>query len=104
MKKIYMTEQELEKIAKLESKLAVKASVMQALEAKVTTLQNQQAEEKPSMYIKLGNKRNVVVGGKALRQRFPVTLYAPSWLALLEQADEIKEFIKDNHDALSWER
>ena len=99
-----MTEQELEKIAKLESKLAVKASVMQALEAKVTTLQNQQAEEKPSMYIKLGNKRNVVVGGKALRQRFPVTLYAPSWLALLEQADEIKEFIKDNHDALSWER
>jgi hypothetical protein len=97
-----MTEQQ--KIAELESKLAVKASVMQALEAKVTTLQNQQAEEKPSMYIKLGNKRNVVVGGKALRQRFPVTLYAPSWLALLEQADEIKEFIKDNHDALSWER
>jgi hypothetical protein len=76
------------------------------LEAKLATLQNQQreAEEKPSMYIKLGNKRNVVVGGKALKQRFPVTLYAPSWLALLEQADEIKKFIEDNHDALSWER
>jgi hypothetical protein len=76
------------------------------LEAKLATLQNQQREpeEKPSMYIKLGNKRNVVVGGKALRQRFPVTLYAPSWLALLEQAEEIKKFIEDNHDALSWER
>ena len=76
------------------------------LEAKLAALQSQQreAEEKPSMYIKLGNKRNVVVGGKALKQRFPVTLYAPSWLALLEQADEIKKFIEENHDALSWER
>ena len=76
------------------------------LEAKVAALQSQQrkTEEKPSMYIKLGNKRNVVVGGKALKQRFPVTLYAPSWLALLEQADEIKKFIEENHDALSWER
>jgi len=76
------------------------------LEAKLAALQSQQreAEEKPSMYIKLGNKRNVVVGGKALKQRFPVTLYAPSWLALLEQADEIKEFIEANRDSLSWER
>jgi hypothetical protein len=95
---------EQQKIAELEAKLAVRAGGIRALEARVTALQNQQAEEKPSMYIKLGNKRNVVVGGKALGQRFPVTLYAPSWLALLEQADEIKEFIKDNHDALSWER
>jgi hypothetical protein len=76
------------------------------LEAKLASLQSQQreSEEKPSMYIKLGNKRNVVVGGKGLKQRFPVTLYAPSWLALLEQADEIKKFIEENHDALSWER
>jgi hypothetical protein len=76
------------------------------LEAKLASLQSQQreSEKKPSMYIKLGNKRNVVVGGKGLKQRFPVTLYAPSWLALLEQADEIKKFIEENHDALSWER
>ena len=76
------------------------------LEAKVASLQNQQREpvEKPAMYIKFGQKRNVVVGGKALKQRFPVSLYAPSWLALLEHADEIKQFIEDNRDELSWER
>ena len=76
------------------------------LEAKLASLQNQQREpvEKPTMYIKFGQKRNVVVGGKALKQRFPVSLYAPSWLALLEHADEIKQFIEDNRDQLSWER
>ena len=76
------------------------------LEAKLASLQSQQREpvEKPAMYIKFGNKRNVVVGGKALQQRFPVSLYAPSWLALLDHADEIKQFIEDNRDQLSWER
>ena len=46
------------------------------LEAKLASLQSQQREpvEKPAMYIKFGNKRNVVVGGKALKQRFPVSL------------------------------
>ena len=79
---------------------------IQELEAKLAALQSQQREpvEKPAMYIKFGNKRNVVVGGKALKQRFPVTLYAPSWLARLDHADEIKQFIEDNRDELSWER
>ena len=79
---------------------------IQELEAKLAALQSQQREpvEKPAMYIKFGNKRNVVVGGKALKQRFPVTLYAPSWIALLEHADEIKQFIEDNRAELSWER
>ena len=76
------------------------------LEAKLAAMQNQQREpvEKPAMYIKFGNKQNVVVGGKALKQRFPVSLYAPSWLALLDRADEIRQFIEDNRDQLSWER
>ena len=79
---------------------------IQELEAKLAALQSQQREpvEKPAMYIKFGNKRNVVVGGKALKQRFPVTLYAASWLALLDHADEIKQFIEYNRDVLSWER
>lgn len=54
--------------------------------------------------IKFGNKRNVVVGGPALGQRFPVSLYAPSWLVLLDHADEIRKFIEDNREQLSWER
>ena len=76
------------------------------LEAKLAAMQDQQREpvEKPAMYIKFGNKQNVVVGGKALKQRFPVSLYAPSWLALLDRADEIRQFIEDNRDELSWER
>ena len=76
------------------------------LEAKLASLQSQQREpvEKPAMYIKFGNKRNVVVGCKALKQRFPVSLYAPSWIALLDHADEIRQFIEDNRDGLSWER
>ena len=76
------------------------------LEAKLASLQPQQREpvEKPAMYIKFGNKRNVVVGGKALTQRFPVSLYAPSWIALLDHADEIRQFIEDNRSKLSWER
>ena len=76
------------------------------LEAKLAAMQDQQREpvEKPAMYIKFGNKQNVVVGGKALKQRFPVSLYAPSWLALLDRADEIRQFIEDNRDKLSWER
>jgi len=39
---------------------------------------------------------------KALGQRFPVTLYAPSWLKVLDQADEIRQFIEDNKDNLEW--
>lgn len=62
-------------------------------------------EDEPKILrIKEGNKQNVVVGGPALGQRFPVTLYAPSWLVIIDHIDEIKQFIEDNHDELSWER
>ena len=54
--------------------------------------------------IKLGNKKNVVVGGKALGQRFPVTLYAPSWLVLLEHKEEILSFIEEHKNDLVWEK
>jgi hypothetical protein len=60
--------------------------------------------KKPALTIKFGNKRNVVVGGPGLKQRFPVTLYAPSWLILLDHADEIRQFIEDHKDELSWDR
>lgn len=58
-------------------------------------------QEKP-LHIKIGNKQNVVVGGPGLRQRFPVTLYAPGWVALLEAAEDIKAFIEANREQLSW--
>tara|TARA_R110000868_G_scaffold408583_1_gene691957 strand:+ start:657 stop:893 length:237 start_codon:yes stop_codon:yes gene_type:complete len=76
---------EAERIAELEAQLAA-------------------LTEDQKLTIGFGNKGNVKVGGKALGQRFPVTLYAPSWLKVLDQADEIRQFIEDNRDALTWER
>jgi hypothetical protein len=48
---------------------------------------------------KIGGKGGVSVSG--LGQRFPTTLYADSWLKLLEHADELKKFIQDNKDDLA---
>ena len=66
--------------------------------------QLQEAVTVKPLNIKIGNKQNVVVGGPALGQRFPVTLYAPSWLVLLEQKDEILQFIEDNRNELTWSK
>lgn len=64
-----------------------------------------EAGEKETLPIKIGNKQNVVVGsGGALGQRFPVTLYAPSWLILLREDNvaAIKAFIEEHKNELSW--
>ena len=57
--------------------------------------------------VDFGTKRNVKVGGKGyLGQRFPVTLYGPSWLWLLqeENIDKILTFLEENFDGISWEK
>lgn len=72
---------------------------------RIAELEAQLKEEKSkstSLNIKIGNKENVVVGGPALGQRFPVSLYAQSWLVLLDNADEIRQFIRDNESKLTW--
>jgi hypothetical protein len=74
---------------------------------RIAQLERELAEakgESKQFYIKMGNKQNVVFGGKGLGQRFPVTLYAPSWMFLLDHAEEIREFIEENRDSLSWDR
>jgi hypothetical protein len=55
--------------------------------------------------IKEGKKRNMCAGGDGfLGQRFPVTLYATSWVWLLreENIEAMIEFLEDNGDRLSW--
>jgi hypothetical protein len=55
--------------------------------------------------VKVGNKSNVCAGGNGfLGQRFPVTLYAPSWVWLLreENIELLVSFLEDNADQLSW--
>ena len=57
------------------------------------------------MPIKVGNKRNVVAGGNQfLGQRFPVTLYASSWLYFLrdENIENLVSFLEENANDLSW--
>lgn len=57
--------------------------------------------------VKMGTKRNVVAGGNQwLGQRFPVSLYGPSWLWMLrsENVEAIVQFMEDNFDNISWEK
>ena len=59
------------------------------------------------MPVDFGTKRNVKVGGNGyLGQRFPVTLYGPSWLWLLqeENIEKILTFLEENVDSISWEK
>ena len=55
--------------------------------------------------VDFGKKRNVKVGGGGyLLQRFPVTLYGPSWLRLLreENIEKILTFLEENQEGISW--
>jgi len=59
----------------------------------------------PVVPVKQGNKSNVVAGSNGyLGQRFPVTLYAPSWLSLLrsDNLEALVDFIEANENNLSW--
>jgi len=49
------------------------------------------------MPMKVSDKGGVSVYGLG---RFPVTLYKEQWLRLLDKADEIRAFIKDNESKL----
>ncbi len=73
---------------------------VEQLKAEIARLKEEQGEDK--LTIGFGNKGNIKVGGKALGQRFPVTLYANSWLKVLDQAEDIRQFIEDNRDRLEW--
>jgi hypothetical protein len=73
---------------------------VEQLKAEIARLKEEHGEDK--LTIGFGNKGNIKVGGKALGQRFPVTLYANSWLKVLDQAEDIRQFIEDNRDRLDW--
>ena len=49
--------------------------------------------------IKVSPKGCVAVYGLG---RFPVVLYASQWQALLDRADEVREFIEANRGRLAW--
>jgi hypothetical protein len=55
------------------------------------------ARTRRGTYLKVSDKGGVSVYGLG---RFPVTLYQEQWLKLLDMADEIRVFIRENADRL----
>lgn len=64
------------------------------LEAENARLREQMEHRKPGqLRLKVSEKGGLSVYGLG---RFPVTLYKEQWLKLLDYADEIRSFVKEN--------
>jgi hypothetical protein len=71
---------------------------MARLEAENRELREQMEQRKPGqLRLKVSEKGGLSVYGLG---RFPVTLYKEQWLRLLDYADEIRSFLKDNDQKL----
>lgn len=57
------------------------------------------AQAKSTLRLKVSEKGAVSIYGTG---RFPLTCYASTWLKVLDMADEIRQFIADNKDRLSF--
>ncbi len=76
----------------------------ESIEAKLARLEaenqalKQQVERKPGeLRLKVSEKGGLSIYGLG---RFPVTLYKEQWNRLLDQADEIRDFLKANDQQL----
>lgn len=68
------------------------------LEAENKALREQVEQRKPGqLRLKVSEKGGVSVYGLG---RFPVTLYKEQWVRLLEHADAIQSFLKENDQVL----
>jgi hypothetical protein len=68
------------------------------LEAENKTLREQIDQRKPGqLRLKVSEKGGISVYGLG---RFPVTLYKEQWIRLLDHAEEIKSFLKENEHLL----
>jgi ABC-type Fe3+-hydroxamate transport system substrate-binding protein len=68
------------------------------LEAENKALREQMEQRKPGqLRLKISEKGGLSVYGLG---RFPVTLYKEQWIRLLDQAEEIKSFLKENDSLL----
>ena len=71
---------------------------MARLEEENKRLRDQMEQRKPGqLRLKVSEKGGVSVYGLG---RFPVTLYKEQWAKLLDYADELKRFLKDNDHLL----
>jgi hypothetical protein len=68
------------------------------LEAENRALREQIEQRRPGqLRLKVSEKGALSIYGLG---RFPVTLYKEQWVRLLEHADEIKSFLRDNDQLL----
>jgi len=67
------------------------------LEAENQALKDQVGRKPGQLRLKVSEKGGLSLYGLG---RFPVTLYKEQWTRLLEYADEIKTFLKDNDQLL----
>jgi hypothetical protein len=80
---------------RLRAKAAASDARAEALSAEVETLKK--PTSRGQMSLKVSEKGGLSVYGLG---RFPVTLYREQWDKLLGMADQIREFIKANDQAL----
>jgi len=68
------------------------------LKAKLAELEKQvQGRKRGNIDFKVSEKGGVSVYGLG---RFPVTLYYEQWIRLLDQADQLREFLETNKSSL----
>ena len=72
---------------------------LEAQAKRIAELEAQLEEaSKPKLEVKVSNKGAVQINGL---RRFPVTFYKGEWEVLFDNADKIKQFIKDNDKQLA---
>ena len=76
---------------------AIAKAVSEAIAAKDAQIAALKAASVRTMSLKVSEKGAVSVYGLG---RFPVTLYKEQWIKLLDMADEIRTFIKNNESKL----
>ena len=67
------------------------------LKARVAELEKTQGRKRGALDFKVSEKGGVSVYGLG---RFPVTLYYEQWIRLLDQAEQIREFMEANKSQL----
>ena len=66
------------------------------LQAEIARLK---AAQQSSLKLKVSEKGCVSIYGLG---RFPASFFPQQWLRILDMADEIRTFIEENRDKLSW--
>jgi hypothetical protein len=67
------------------------------LKARVEELEKSQARKRGSLEFKVSEKGGMSVYGLG---RFPVTLYYEQWVRLLDQTEQIREFLEANKSSM----